>query len=67
MHKVSRRRVALLTFTEKEIEIMAEMEHTRWNAERLREGWKIGKKKDVTNRISPYLVPWAELPEDVRE
>jgi hypothetical protein len=67
VHKVSRRRVGLLKFTAEEIEIMAEMEHTRWNAERLREGWKIGKKKDVTNRISPYLVPWAELPEDVRE
>jgi hypothetical protein len=67
VHKVSRRRVALLTFTAEEIEMMAEMEHTRWNSERLREGWKIGKKKDVTKRISPYLVAWAELPEDVRE
>jgi hypothetical protein len=67
VHEVSRRRVALLTFTEKEIEMMAEMEHTRWNAERLREGWKLGKKKDATNKISPYLVTWAKLPEEVRE
>jgi len=67
VHKVSRRRVALLTFTKEEIEIMAEMEHTRWNSERLREGWKLGKRKDVTKRISPYLVTWAKLPEEVRE
>jgi hypothetical protein len=67
INKVSRRRVALLTFTEKEIEMMAEMEHARWNSERLREGWKLGKKKDATNKISPYLVTWAKLPEEVRE
>jgi hypothetical protein len=67
VHKVSRRRVALLTFTKEEIEMMAEMEHARWNSERLREGWKLGKKKDATNKTSPYLVPWAKLPENVRE
>ena len=67
VHKASRRRVALLTFTKEEIEIMAEMEHTRWIAERLRKGWKLGKKKDVDKRISPYLVAWSELPENVKE
>ena len=67
VHKVKSRRVALITFTEEEIELMAEMEHDRWNAERLREGWKLGKKKDATNKISPYLVTWASLSEEAKE
>jgi len=58
------RQVAL---TQGEIEIMAEMEHERWNAERLRDGWKLGKTKDVGNKISPYLVGWSELPDDAKE
>jgi len=46
---------------------MAEMEHTRWNVERLRDGWTWGKKVDIIKKISPYLVGWPELPEDVKE
>jgi ppGpp synthetase/RelA/SpoT-type nucleotidyltranferase len=50
----------------KEIELMAEMEHGRWNVERLRGGWKIGPR-DPANKRSPYLVPWSELTEEVRQ
>lgn len=57
----------LVQFSEEEIEIMAEMEHERWNEERFDDGWKFGKKKDVENKISPYLVSWDELPEKVKE
>lgn len=67
VHKVSPRQVVLITFTAEEIEIMAKMEHERWNSERLREGWKPGKKKNAANKISPYLVPWAQLPEEAKE
>jgi len=67
VHKVTHRRVVLPKFTEEDIERMAEMEHTRWNAERLRGGWKLGKKKDATNKISPYLVTWASLSEEAKE
>lgn len=28
-----------MTFTEDEVEIMAEIEHARWNVERLLDGW----------------------------
>lgn len=54
-------------FTAAEIEIMAEMEHARWVIERLLAGWKYGEKKDIEQKISPYLVPWDQLPEDVKE
>ena len=46
---------------------MSEMEHTRWNVERFRNGWTWGKKVDIIKKISPYLVGWLELPEDVKE
>ena len=54
-------------FTPEEIERLAEMEHGRWNAERLLEGWRYGEVKDVAGQISPYLVPWAVLPDDVKK
>ena len=38
VRKVTDRDIVLMTFTEDETEIMAEMEHTLWNVERLRDG-----------------------------
>ncbi|MFZ0493706.1 MAG: RyR domain-containing protein, partial [Acidimicrobiia bacterium] len=54
-------------FTDGEVEILGEMEHGRWCAERLTGGWVWGDQKDVENRISPYLVPWSRLPEEIKE
>jgi len=54
-------------FAQREIEILAEMEHERWVSERMLDGWVYGEKKDVEKKISPYLVPWNELTEDVKE
>lgn len=48
-------------FSAKDVERMAEMEHGRWNAERLRDGWRYGPEKDEKHRIHPCLVPWTEL------
>ena len=31
------------------------------------DGWVYGEKKDVEKKISPYLVPWDELTDDVKE
>ena len=45
---------------------MAEREHARFVMERVSEGWVYGKTKDVPKKISPYLVPWAEVPESVK-
>ncbi len=67
LHKVEDREVSLMKFTDSEVEIMAEMEHGRWIAERLTDGWTWGKDRDVIKKTSPYLVPWSELPEDVKE
>jgi hypothetical protein len=59
-------RIALAEFTPAEIELMAEMEHGRWNLERLLGGWTEGDK-DVENKRSPYLIPWQSLPENVKD
>jgi len=67
VHKVTDRDIVLMTFTEDEVEIMAEMEHARWNVERFLDGWKWGDRRDVTKKTSPYLVGWSELPDDVKE
>jgi hypothetical protein len=48
------------------VELMAEMEHGRWNAERVFGGWTLGEK-DVEAKRSPYLLPWCELPPQVQE
>jgi ppGpp synthetase/RelA/SpoT-type nucleotidyltranferase len=50
-----------------EINKLAEMEHGRWNVERLLDGWRWGEKKDIPERINPYLVGWSELPEKVKK
>jgi len=49
------------------IERMSEAEHGRWNAERLHQGWRHGVKKDVKRKISPYLVPWVDLPDEIKD
>jgi ppGpp synthetase/RelA/SpoT-type nucleotidyltranferase len=52
---------------EEQVESLAEIEHGRWNIERLLEGWRHGPTKDVKARVSPYLVPWSALPDKIRE
>lgn len=54
-------------FTKAEVDYMAEMEHGRWALERAASGWTYGPKKDAEKKISPYLVSWDELEDNVRE
>lgn len=54
-------------FTAAEIETMAELEHERWCRERRAEGWTAGPTRDDARKVTPYLVPWAELAEDVKD
>ena len=48
------------------IDRMAEMEHGRWNVERLRDGWRFGRPRDDARKIHHCIIPWADLPESVR-
>jgi hypothetical protein len=57
----------LTVFSADEIERMAIMEHQRWWDNRKKNGWTYGPKKDVPGKISPYMVPWEDLTEDIRD
>lgn len=48
-----------------DVALLAEMEHGRWNVERLLSGWSAGSR-DPGRLLSPHLLPWSELPEEVR-
>ncbi len=63
---VTDRDISLMQFSNSEVETMAQMEHARWNVERFLDGWRKGPK-DVSRKISPYLVSWSELPEDIKD
>ena len=57
-------------FSTEQIEILSEMEHERWNEERLSSGWILDKKitqSDPNNKGSPFIVPWSELPDDIKD
>ncbi len=56
-----------VTFTSDEIDRLGVMEHARWVAERRAAGWTQGPVKDVERKVTPYLVGWDELAEDIRE
>ncbi|MCL4180056.1 MAG: NUDIX domain-containing protein [Verrucomicrobia bacterium] len=58
--------IPLPAFTDDEVERMAELEHGRWNVERLSEGWRYARDKDADRKLSPYLVSWNELPEEIK-
>ncbi len=50
-------------FTKEEVELMSEMEHGRWNVERLHNGWRYSKDRDDARKLHNCLVPWAMLPD----
>lgn len=56
------------SFSGEEIELLAEMEHERWVEERKREGWRFADgEKDIDAKTTPYLVPWCDLTDEVKE
>jgi len=54
------------TFTDAEVEQLAEREHIRWHDDRLEAGWTYGETRDNAARKNPMLVPWEELPAETR-
>lgn len=59
--------IALFEFSPEQVAHMAELEHARWNLERLQEGWRLDVKKDVDNKRSPHLVGWQELSAEIKQ
>ena len=48
------------------LELLSEIEHQRWVRDKMQEGWRPGKY-DRELKLTPELVPYAELDEDTRE
>ena len=48
------------------VELLAKFEHDEWMHERLGYGWTFGEVKDIEKKISPYLVPYDELSEEIK-
>ncbi|MSU22886.1 MAG: hypothetical protein EXS32_03580 [Opitutus sp.] len=55
--------------TEAECERLAELEHERWAAQRRMQGWRwtAAKAKDEIRRLHPFLVPYRDLSDEVKE
>jgi hypothetical protein len=53
------------TFSAKETVKLAKLEHERYNAERLRRHWRLGER-DIPRHVSPFLVPWRDVPKPWR-
>jgi len=48
-------------------EELAKNTHENWSAQRLRDGWSYGSKRDDQAKQHPCLVPYEELPEQEKE
>jgi len=56
------------TFTEREVDDMARIEHERWCDERRAAKWTYAAgPKDSARKTNPLLVAWDDLPEKVKE
>jgi ppGpp synthetase/RelA/SpoT-type nucleotidyltranferase len=44
-----------------EYDHLAKLEHARWNAERLFEGWRYGPEKNITAKLNPCITAWENL------
>jgi len=60
VRKVKGRLAIFNEFTAADVELMAELEHGRWNIERLRDGWRPGPRDDA-KKTHNCLAPWEEL------
>ena len=49
------------------VERLAAQEHEEWMQARLDSGWTYGEKKNTLEKISPYLVPYDQLSETVKD
>jgi len=49
------------------VESLAELEHEAWVAERKSTGWVLGKSADTNQKLTPYLIPYGRLPEDIKQ
>jgi RyR domain. len=59
--------VHVISFEKEELEILAIREHERWVEERKASGWVYGEVKDVARKMSPYIAPWDDIPDEIKK
>jgi hypothetical protein len=55
------------TIPEEYVEYLAKEEHEAWVEERRSTGWVLGDHVDAQNKITPYLIPYERLPEEIKQ
>ena len=55
------------TLTGDDVEKLAEIEHGRWNIERLLTGWILGDTDDDDLKSRATLIPWRDLSENYKD
>jgi hypothetical protein len=53
--------------TDFEVELLARDEHERWFASRRSAGWRYGPQQVESQRVHPGMLPWLQLPDQLRE
>jgi len=53
-------------FSTEELDVLSEMEHERFNAERLQRQWRMGPRNSKV-RTTPFLVPWRDLTQEWKD
>lgn len=56
-----------ISFTAQEVERLAQIEHTRWMAQRYLAGWRYGAHRDDLRRLHPSMEAWDILPESEKQ
>ncbi len=57
-----------LSFSPQQIRLLAKMEHQRWMADKLLDGWQATTgKKDPKQKLTPLLIDFDDLPEDEKD
>ncbi|OLS22369.1 MAG: hypothetical protein HeimC3_31110 [Candidatus Heimdallarchaeota archaeon LC_3] len=63
---VSGRPVILFEYSNEEIEELAHLEHKRWMADKLLNGWSYAEERNKDRKTNPNLVLWEKLSEEVK-
>ncbi|QDT89935.1 RyR domain-containing protein [Gimesia algae] len=56
-----------LQFPGADLEQLAELEHEIWMEAKLADGFELGEETPENPRRNPYLVPWRDVPDSIRE
>lgn len=60
-------RMPVKQLSKAEIEVLAKAEKIRWNEERLAKQWRKGEERSADQRTSPFLIPWDDCTEAVKD